>query len=106
VPTYNLSYNLKQLRHQNGWNQEDVATQLDISIPAYSKIESGITDINLSRLEQIAKLYNVSVVQLLTGNSNTDLNEVERLKSLLIKRDQEVIDLQKKVIDLYKRLDF
>lgn len=106
MPTYNLSYNLKQLRHKNGWTQTDVATALDISIPAYSKMETGITDINLSRLEQIAKIYNVSVVELLTGNNPIDLEEVERLKSLLIKRDQEVIELQKKVIELYKKLYF
>ena len=41
-------------------------TRLGISIPAFSKIETGVTDVNLSRLEQIANIYEVSVVQLLT----------------------------------------
>jgi transcriptional regulator with XRE-family HTH domain len=45
--------NIRTLRHQRGWSQEDVANRLGISIPAFSKIETGVTDINLSRLEQI-----------------------------------------------------
>src|ERR1700741_5292169 len=58
--------NIRTMRHQRGWSQEDIANRLGISIPAFSKIETGVTDINLSRLEQIANIYNVNVVQLLT----------------------------------------
>ena len=53
-----LGKKIRLLRHQKGWSQEDVAKRLDISIPAFSKIETGITDVNLSRLNQIAKLFN------------------------------------------------
>ena len=53
--------NIRTLRHQRGWSQEDVAHRLGISIPAFSKIETGVTDINLSRLEQIANIYEVNV---------------------------------------------
>ncbi len=63
-----LGKKIRLLRHQKGWSQEDVAKKLDISIPAFSKIETGITDINLSRLEQISNLFEMSVVQLLTFN--------------------------------------
>ena len=104
VLKYNLSENLKQLRHKHGWNQENVANRLDISVPTYSKIETGVTDINLSRLEQLAELFHLSIFELLTGDNATDPKEVERLKVLLINRDQEVIELQKEVILLYKKL--
>ena len=63
-----LGKKIRLLRHQKGWSQEDVAKRLDISIPAFSKIETGITDINLSRLEQISNLFEMTVVQLLTFN--------------------------------------
>lgn len=106
MPTYNLQYNIKQLRHRQGWSQEDVAIKLDISIPAYSKIETGITDINLSRLEQIAILYKTTVAKILTGDNPEDFEELNRLKSLLLKLDQDVIDLQKQIIKLYKSLNF
>jgi len=101
-----LGKKIRLLRHQKGWSQEDVAKRLDISIPAFSKIETGITDVNLSRLNQISKLFNLTVVQLLsTSDSEEDkeyVNEVNALTQKLQLRDGEVIELQKKVIDLYE----
>src|ERR1700728_540096 len=100
--------NIRTLRHQHGWSQEDVANRLGISIPAFSKIETGITDVNLSRLEQIATLFEMSVVQLLTFNdSDSDskvVNELEAINKKLMDRETEVIDLQKKVIELFEEL--
>ena len=61
-----VGQNIRTLRHQRGWSQEDVADRLGISIPAFSKIETGVTDINLSRLEQIANIYEVNVINLLS----------------------------------------
>ncbi len=103
-----LGKKIRLLRHQKGWSQEDVAKQLDISIPAFSKIETGITDINLSRLEQISKLYEMSVVQLLTFNDieqeQKSASEIESMQKKLVEREAELIDLQKKVIELYEEL--
>jgi transcriptional regulator with XRE-family HTH domain len=89
---------IRMLRHKNNWSQQDVAKQLNISTPAFSKIESDITDVNLSRLEQIAALFNLSVIELLTdGNPNIlqpDL--IEHLSERLRSREEEVFALQKK----------
>ena len=96
------------LRHQKGWSQEDVAKRLDISIPAFSKIETGITDINLSRLEQISTLFDMSVVQLLTFSDQEQdqkfVSELEVVNKKLTDRETEIIDLQKKVIELFEEL--
>lgn len=99
---------MRLLRHQRSWSQEDVAKQLDISIPAFSKIETGITDVNLSRLEQISNLFEMSVVQLLTFN-DTELQEkhdsdLESLNKKIQTQESEVIRLQKKVIELYEEI--
>jgi transcriptional regulator with XRE-family HTH domain len=103
-----LGKKIRLLRHQKSWSQEDVARKLDISIPAFSKIETGITDINLSRLEQISILFDMTVVQLLTFNdAEAELqytNELETINKKLSDRETEVIDLQKKVIELYEEL--
>jgi transcriptional regulator with XRE-family HTH domain len=103
-----LGKKIRLLRHQKGWSQEDVAKKLDISIPAFSKIETGITDINLSRLEQISTLFEMTVVQLLTFNDDEQdqkvINELEIVNKKLMDRDAEVIDLQKKVIELFEEL--
>ena len=103
-----LGKKIRLLRHQKGWSQEDVAKRLDISIPAFSKIETGITDINLSRLEQIALLFELSVVQLLTLNESDGdqkyVNELDHTNKRLMDRETEVIDLQKKVIELFEEI--
>ena len=99
---------IRLLRHQKGWSQQDVAKKLGISIPAFSKIETGITDLNLSRLIQIAKLFNFTAVQLLSFSETDDVNNfVEGITSIqqkLKEREELIIQLQKKVIDLYSQL--
>ncbi|HEY5326606.1 MAG TPA: helix-turn-helix transcriptional regulator [Mucilaginibacter sp.] len=103
-----LGKKIRLLRHQKGWSQEDVAKRLDISVPAFSKIETGITDINLSRLEQIACLFEMSVVQLLTfsdsAHDQNSVSELDIINKKLTDREFEVIDLQKKVIELFEEL--
>lgn len=103
-----LGKKIRLLRHQKGWSQEDVAKQLDISIPAFSKIETGITDINLSRLEQISALFDMTIVQLLTYNDPEQevkyASDLEIVTKKLQEREIELIDLQKKVIELYEEL--
>ncbi|NGM64288.1 helix-turn-helix domain-containing protein [Sphingobacterium sp. SGR-19] len=103
-----LGKKIRLLRHQKGWSQEDVAKRLDISIPAFSKIETGITDVNLSRLNQISKLFGMSLVQLLSTSDSEEerqaQDEIDELNNKLQAREVEVIELQKKVIELYEQL--
>ncbi len=103
-----LGKKIRLLRHQKGWSQEDVARRLDISIPAFSKIETGITDVNLSRLNQISKLFGLSLVQLMSTADGEEekakADELDEMAKKLQARDGEVIELQKKVIDLYEQL--
>ena len=60
---------LKLLRNLKGYTQEEVAKKLNISRRAYTSIENDATKIDYSRLEEIAKLYNISLKDI------TDLNE-------------------------------
>ena len=99
---------IRLLRHQKSWSQQDVAKKLGISIPAFSKMETGITDLNLSRLIQIAKLFNFTAVQLLSFSETDDVNNyvdgITSIQQKLKEREEEIIQLQKKVIDLYSQL--
>ena len=99
--------NIRTVRHQRGWSQEDVANWLVISIPAFSKIETGVTDINLSRLEQIANIYEVNVVQLLALDIEEAEPQVSNLsiaQKKILDREAEIANLQRKVILLYEEL--
>ncbi len=104
-----LGKKIRLLRQQKGWTQQDVAKQLDVSIPAFSKMETGITDLNLSRLNQIAKLFNLTLVQLVSNSETDDVkdysNEISILARKLQQKDDEVIQLRKKIIALYEQLE-
>ncbi len=102
-----IGKSIRILRHQHGWSQEDIANRLGISIPAFSKIETGVTDVNLSRLEQIANIYEVSVVQLLTvDNEQAEVapSHLNLIQKKLSDRENEIASLQRKVIELYEEL--
>lgn len=99
--------NIRTIRHQRNWSQEDVANQLGISIPAFSKIETGVTDINLSRLEQIANIYGISVVNLLAPDIEEPEPQTSNLtiaQKKIMEREAEIAMLQRKVILLYEEL--
>jgi len=97
---------IKQSRLALGLSQADAAKKLDISTPAFCKIETGQTDLNISRLLQISKTLNVPVMQLINGQSVTsDSSEaLAALKKELIEKEEEINKLRKKVIDLYEKL--
>ena len=103
-----LSKKIRILRHQKNWSQEEVAKRLKISIPAYSKIETGITDINVTRLREIAAIYDLSLVELLTFKDSEEqqkLNtDMEEIASKLHTREVELLDMQKKIIEFYEEL--
>lgn len=98
---------IKTFRSGNGWTQEYIANRLSISIPAFSKIENGVTDVNLSRLEQIAHLFEVDVVNLLAEkheSAERPLTLYDIVQKKLAEADAMVFDLQNKVIELYAEL--
>jgi len=59
-----LPQKLKLIRSFKNWTQEDVANKLGISTHAYAKIERGETDVNFSRLQQIAEVMDIGLSQL------------------------------------------
>ena len=57
---------IKKLRQERGWKQEYVAQQLNISIPALSRYESGSYEPkSMSIISDFAKLYDVTTDYLL-----------------------------------------
>ena len=103
-----IGENIKQHRTALGWSQADIAQKLKISTPAFCKIETAQTDLNISRLQQIAKLFKVPINQLIGGDiapsSSVTNEEVIALKKELIEKEEEINKLRKKVIDLYDKL--
>ena len=93
---------IRHFRKLKGLSQDDLAHELDISLTAYSKIERNITDVNFSRLTQIAKVLDITLVELLSadkkGKSRSEENE--NFKKVISEKNKEIILLQKKIIQL------
>lgn len=96
---------IRYFRELKGDSQEDMAHELDISLTAYSKIERNITDVNHSRLVQIAKVFGITVIELLSADKKTKSKneEIDSLKKIISEKNKEIISLQKKVIELLNK---
>jgi len=100
--------NIRLLRHQRNWSQQDMAERLHITVPAVSKIETGITDASLSRLEQISTLFEINVVDLLApAGSESEVKDanLELLTTRLSDLENQVTELRRKVIQLYNEMN-
>ena len=96
-----LGDKIRYFRNVKGWSQEEMADKLNLSLPAYSKIERNITDVGFKRLTQISKVYGITVVDLLSVSSKP--SEQTDLKKALIEKDKEINKLQKKIIELLEK---
>lgn len=65
----NLSNKIAQLRRQMGWSQDELAQKLDVSRQAVYKWENGQSRPDTDKLLVLAKLFNVSVDNLLDDES-------------------------------------
>jgi transcriptional regulator with XRE-family HTH domain len=55
---------IRFIRQAKGLTQEEAANKLQMSVNGYGDIERGETDVNLSRLEQIADLFEIRLSEL------------------------------------------
>jgi transcriptional regulator with XRE-family HTH domain len=59
---------IRTIRQLKGWSQEEIAHRLNMSVSGYGSIERGETDVNLSRLENIAKIFEIDLSELFNLN--------------------------------------
>ncbi len=62
----NFANNLRKIRVEKGLSQENVAFELSMSREAYRKLETGKTNLNLTHLEGLSKVFSMDFVELLT----------------------------------------
>ncbi len=74
-----LSERIRQFRLQKGLSQENMADMLSLSTTAYGDLERGRTELSFSRLENIAKLLDMPLPELL-GFESVSMSETEWLR--------------------------
>jgi transcriptional regulator with XRE-family HTH domain len=73
-----LHKKIRFLRLNKSWSQETMAEKLDMSPNGYGSIERGETNVQLSRVLQIAQLFDISIAELFQdASSKNALNSVE-----------------------------
>lgn len=79
----NLNQKIRTIREQNAWSQEEMATKMNMSVNGYAKIERGETKLRLDKLEQIAQIFNLDIVELLSSDQQNIflINEHSNLSS-------------------------
>lgn len=53
--------NIKKIRELKNLTREFVADEINMSTSGYGKIERGEVDLTLSKLDKIARVFNVSI---------------------------------------------
>ena len=98
-----IGFKLKALRVTHSVSQKVVADHLGVSVPAYSKIETGLSDINYEKITQIAQLYGISIVDLIKiGEPSVKEHQYPNLKKQLDELNAKYNEQQKKMIELYE----
>ncbi|WP_233670947.1 helix-turn-helix domain-containing protein [Mammaliicoccus sciuri] len=65
-----ISKQIKDLRKQHNYTQEDLAEKLNTSRQTISKWEQGISEPDLNMLMQLSLLFSVSTDYLIIGSDN------------------------------------
>jgi len=97
-----LGNTLKSLRISKGISQEALAFEMEISLSTYSKLERGVSDITLSKLEKLATFYGMDVVEVLLYGSSS-LAALGICKKIIEEKDKEIMNLQKDLIEALKK---
>jgi transcriptional regulator with XRE-family HTH domain len=95
---------IKKIRLERQWSQGEMAKRLNFSVANLSKIENSITNVNMVRLYQIARLFDMSVFQLISGELTEDYVTNLVLQEKLKARNAELIDIQRKFIELFDKI--
>lgn len=119
---------VRLMRNMKDITQEDMAVKLHMSTNGYSKIERGETNLQMDRLEQIADVFDIDVIELMSlgeksavfctvGENNTNhglmnvvgvedqelVNQVSKLQ-MTVMHKEEIINHQKQEIESLKEI--
>jgi transcriptional regulator with XRE-family HTH domain len=105
---------IKQIRELKNLTQDSVAVKLDLSTRAYSKIETGETQLTINRLNEIAAIFEIDPMEILGFDDKQVFNNCKQdgyiwinhinLPEKLVLQYEETIQALKEQIQLLKLL--
>ena len=102
---------LKQLRELKNYTQEYMAQQLGLSTRAYSKIETGETQLTINRLNEISSILGIDPIEALgfdhqnvfnncTQEGNIGINHINLPDKLIEQYEKRIEQLESEVLFL------
>ena len=117
--TMDVGLNIKRLREEKGYTQQQIAELINMHRSNYSKIESGQREISIDALDKIAKHFGMTIDQIVhmdgdvpkevTIEDKTDLEQLRLLQELEPEEKNMVIKMidtfltKKKFKDFFKK---
>lgn len=103
-----LSENIKTLRKQKGYSQEQLADKLNVVRQTVSKWEKGYSVPDADMLEELADIFEVQVgdllgKEILTEEETTDISELVKQLTILNDYFSENMRRRKKTLKIVKR---
>jgi len=105
---------IKQIRELKNLTQDSVAVKLDLSTRAYSKIETGETQLTINRLNEISAIFEIDPMEILGFDDKKVFNNCKQdvyiginhinLPEKLVQQYEETIQALKEQIQLLKLL--
>lgn len=93
-----ITTNLKLLRKSKKLRQLDLANHLSMSIPAYSKCESGGIKLSIEKLILVADLYSISLDDLV-GREFAQDGDSMRVLLMRLEAEKDIKETVSKLVD-------
>lgn len=91
-------HKIRKIRELKSYTQEYLSDRLNISTRAYSKIESGETELTIKRLNQIGQILEVSPIEILGFDEKQIFNNCTQKGNIGINYNY----FPEKLIELYE----
>lgn len=75
--TVSVNEKIRKVRESKAWSQEQMAEKLNMSLNGYAKIERGESKIYLDKLEQIAQVFDIDVIELMQSDGRNICFQIE-----------------------------
>lgn len=100
----NVAHTIRMYRERLGLNQSQMAEKLNMTTTGYGKIERSEVGVNQQRLEAIAKVFGISLKDLISDEdiSLSKQTEIEFLQKILFEKDKRIEGLEREIMYLKK----
>ena len=88
-----LNEKIKALRKANNMTQEELADRICVSRQAITKWETGLGTPDISNIEALARLFDVSIDQLLSGDDSINKENISRTEFDIFDRSDFNLDI-------------